>query len=45
MDKKASSRQVLLFTLINYIGTAIGIVSVLFIYPNNKAFLEALGIK
>ncbi len=39
MDKKASSKQVLLFTLINYIGTAIGIVSVLFIYPNNKAFL------
>lgn len=39
MDKKASSKQVLLFTFINYIGTAIGIVSVLFIYPNDKAFL------
>ncbi|MBY8962849.1 oligosaccharide flippase family protein [Flavobacterium sp. D11R37] len=39
MDKKALSRQVLLFTLINYTGTAIGVISTLFIYPNNKSFL------
>ena len=29
----------MLFTLINYLGTVIGVISVLFIYPKNKAFL------
>lgn len=39
MDKKASSKQLLLYSLINYIGTAIGIVSTVLIYPQNKALL------
>lgn len=39
MYKKASSKQVVLFSLINYIGTAIGVLSVLFIYPYDKEFL------
>jgi O-antigen/teichoic acid export membrane protein len=38
MDKKASVNQVILYSLINYAGTAIGIVSVLFIYPLNNTF-------
>jgi len=36
--KKANIRQVLLFSVINYAGMAIGIVSVLFIYPLNNTF-------
>ncbi|MGV3460427.1 MAG: lipopolysaccharide biosynthesis protein [Flavobacterium sp.] len=36
--KKANIRQVLLFSVINYAGTAIGIISVLFIYPLNNTF-------
>lgn len=39
MDKKASTRQVIYFSLINYIGTAIGVVSALFIYPLDFEFL------
>lgn len=39
MDKKASTRQVIYFSLINYIGTVIGIVSALFIYPLDFEFL------
>ena len=39
MDKKASAKQVLLYSLINYVGTAIGIVSTILIYPKNKALL------
>jgi O-antigen/teichoic acid export membrane protein len=39
MDKKASAKQVLLYSLINYVGTAIGIVSTVLIYPQNKALL------
>jgi O-antigen/teichoic acid export membrane protein len=38
MDKKASVKQVLLYSLINYVGMAIGIVSVLYIYPRNNTF-------
>lgn len=38
MDKKASIRQVVLYSVMNYIGTAIGIFSVLFIYPLNNEF-------
>jgi len=39
MDKKASIRQVVFFSLINYMGTLIGIVSALFIYPLDFEFL------
>lgn len=39
MDKKASAKQLLLYSLINYVGTAIGIVSTVLIYPENKALL------
>jgi O-antigen/teichoic acid export membrane protein len=39
MDKKASAKQVLLYSLINYVGTGIGIVSTVLIYPQNKALL------
>ncbi|GGB76686.1 hypothetical protein GCM10007424_15880 [Flavobacterium suaedae] len=39
MDKQASSKQVVLFSFINYIGTAIGVLSVLFVYPYDKEFL------
>ncbi len=38
MDKKASIKQVVLYSVMNYIGTAIGIFSVLFIYPLNNEF-------
>ncbi|WP_046745165.1 oligosaccharide flippase family protein [Kordia zhangzhouensis] len=37
--QKEVSSQTLKFSIINYIGAAIGIVSTLFIYPNNKEFL------
>lgn len=37
--QKQVSLQALKFSIINYIGAAIGIVSTLFIYPNNKEFL------
>lgn len=39
MDKKASAKQVVLYSLINYVGTAIGIVSTVLVYPENKALL------
>lgn len=39
MDKKASAKQVVFYSLINYLGTGIGILSVLFIYPYDLAFL------
>lgn len=38
MDKKASIKQVVLYSLMNYLGTAIGIFSVLFIYPLSNDF-------
>ena len=38
-EQKEVSSQALKFSIINYIGAAIGIVSTLFIYPNNKEFL------
>lgn len=41
MQNKASQKQTFFFTLINYLGIVIGIVSTLFIYPKNK---EILGI-
>jgi O-antigen/teichoic acid export membrane protein len=37
--QKEVSSQALKFSIINYIGAAIGIVSTLFIYPNDKEFL------
>jgi O-antigen/teichoic acid export membrane protein len=42
MDKKASTKQVLLYSLINYVGTAIGIVSTILVYPKNKALLGTI---
>ncbi len=42
MDNKATARQVFLFSVINYIGTAIGIVSVMFLYPKNLAFIGTI---
>lgn len=39
MDKKASAKQVVLYSLINYVGTAIGIVSTVLVYPESKALL------
>lgn len=41
MENKASHKQALFFTLINYFGILIGIFSTLFIYPQNK---EILGV-
>lgn len=35
---KSLQKQVVFYTLINYVGTAIGVVSALFIYPRNFAF-------
>ena len=37
--KNSSSKQVLWFSLINYLGVIIGILSTLFIYPENTEFL------
>lgn len=39
MDSKFSSKQAVLFSIINYFGVAIGMISTLFIYPNDKEFL------
>ena len=41
MSNKVSEKQAFFFTIINYIGIFIGVVSTLFIYPNDK---ELLGI-
>ncbi len=41
MENKASQKQAFFFTIINYLGIAIGIISTLFIYPKNK---EILGV-
>ena len=38
MDKTTTARQVFFFSVINYMGTAIGIISALLIYPNDYAF-------
>lgn len=38
-QKVAPTKQVILYAIINYAGTAIGIVSALFIYPKDFAFL------
>ena len=35
---KTLQKQVVFYTLINYVGTAIGVVSALFIYPKDFAF-------
>ena len=35
---KTLQKQVVFYTLINYMGTAIGVVSTLFIYPLDFAF-------
>ena len=41
MENKASQKQAFFFTIINYLGIIIGVISTLFIYPKNK---EVLGI-
>lgn len=41
MQNKATHKQAFFFTIINYVGILIGIVSTLFIYPKNK---EMLGV-
>ena len=41
MSNKISQKQAFFFTIINYVGIVIGVVSTLFIYPNDK---ELLGI-
>ncbi|WP_430615142.1 lipopolysaccharide biosynthesis protein [Flavobacterium sp. JP2137] len=41
MGKKISTKQAILFTVINYAGVLIGVVSTVLIYPRNK---ELLGI-
>jgi O-antigen/teichoic acid export membrane protein len=41
MSNKVSEKQAFFFTIINYIGIVIGVISTLFIYPNDK---ELLGI-
>lgn len=42
MDKKASAKQIFLYSLINYLGTAIGIVSTVLIYPKDKELLGTI---
>ncbi|OYQ31872.1 hypothetical protein CHU92_15365 [Flavobacterium cyanobacteriorum] len=42
MDRKASAKQLFFFSVINYIGTAIGILSVMFIYPKDLAFIGTI---
>jgi O-antigen/teichoic acid export membrane protein len=50
MENKASQKQAFFFTIINYVGILIGIISTLFIYPKNKEllgvfrYIEALGL-
>lgn len=39
MQEKGIQKQAFWFTVINYIGIVIGVVSTIFIYPNNKEFL------
>ncbi|SRR5690554_985418 len=39
MPKNSTSKQVFWFSLINYLGVGIGIISTLFIYPENTEFL------
>ena len=39
MNSSAIHKQIFWFSLINYVGVAIGMVSTLFIYPNNQQFL------
>ena len=43
MAKKASTKQFFLYSVINYIGTAIGIVSSILIYPQNKELYGIVG--
>ncbi|TGV02006.1 lipopolysaccharide biosynthesis protein [Flavivirga rizhaonensis] len=39
MKNKSEQKQVFWFTIINYLGIAIGIISTVFIYPKDKEFL------
>lgn len=43
MQDKQSHKQAFWFTLINYLGIAIGVLSTVFIYPNDKDFLGKVG--
>lgn len=39
MEKSKTHKQVFWFTLINYMGVAIGVISTVFVYPYDKEFL------
>ncbi len=39
MEDKKTHKQAFWFTIINYLGVAIGVISTIFIYPNDKEFL------
>jgi O-antigen/teichoic acid export membrane protein len=43
MPNQTNQKQAFYFSIINYAGMMIGIVSTLFIYPNNKEMLGVLG--
>lgn len=43
MQDVQSHKQAFWFTLINYLGIAIGVISTVFVYPNDKDFLGKVG--
>ncbi len=43
MQNTQSHKQAFWFTLINYLGIAIGVISTVFVYPNDKDFLGKVG--
>lgn len=43
MEDSQSHKQAFWFTAINYLGIAIGVLSTVFIYPNDKDFLGKVG--
>lgn len=43
MQDTQSHKQAFWFTVINYLGIAIGVLSTIFIYPNDKDFLGKVG--
>lgn len=43
MQNTQSHKQAFWFTVINYLGIAIGVISTVFVYPNDKDFLGKVG--
>jgi O-antigen/teichoic acid export membrane protein len=43
MQDTQSHKQAFWFTIINYLGIAIGVISTVFVYPNDKDFLGKVG--